>query len=100
MAEQEFWKGKFVDREWLKSLLRDGFRRCAKQDIEAVIGSITNDIEEYVAGEVLLNTIEAMKSIATDFQKAIDFQKQVAEGISDHQVKRRASQIDRGTSEP
>lgn len=95
MAEQEFWKGKFVDRDWLKNLLRDGFRRCAKQDVEAVLGSLVNDVEEYIAGEVILNTVEAMKSISIEFQKAIDFQQTLADSIADHQVKRRSAQLGR-----
>lgn len=95
MVEQQFWKGKFVDREWLKTLLRDGFKRCAKQDLEAVIGSIVNDVEEYIAGEVILNTIVAMKSIGGEFQKAIDFQQELADGIAHHQVARRAAQLER-----
>lgn len=98
MADQEFWKGKFVSRDWLKSLIRDGFKRCAKQDVEAVLGSLTNDIEEYIAGEVILNTVEAMNSISVEFQKAIDFQKELADGISKHQISRRASQLGRETA--
>lgn len=98
MAEQEFWKGKFVDRDWLKNLIHDGFKRCAKQNVEAVVGSIVNDVEEYIAGEVILNTIEAMKSISVEFQKAIDFQQTLADGIAKHQIARRAAQI--GRQEP
>lgn len=95
MAEQPFWKGKLVDREWLKGLLRDGFKRCAKQDVEAVIGSLVNDIEEYVAGEVLLNTGEAMDMVIGELQKAKGFWKEVADGIAAHQIARRAAQVDR-----
>lgn len=95
MAEQEFWKGKLVDREWLKSLLRDGFKRCAKQDVEAVLGSLVNDIEEYVAGEVLLNTGEAIEMVIGELQKAKGFWKELADGIAKHQVERRAAQLDR-----
>ena len=95
MVEQQFWKGKFVDREWLKALLRDGFKRCAKQDIEAVLGALVNDIEEYVAGEVLLNTGEAMDMVIGELQKSKDLWKQFAEGISAHQIARRAAQLER-----
>lgn len=95
MAEQEFWKGKFVDREWLKSLIRDGFARCAKQDLEAVLGSLVNDIEEYVAGEVMLNTDEALGTVISELQKSRELWKQFSDGISEHQIKRRAAQLGR-----
>jgi len=95
MADQQFWKGKFVDREWLKTLLRDGFKRCAKQDVEAVLGALVNDIEEYVAGEVLLNTGEALDMVVGELQKARGFWKEFADGISAHQVARRAAQLER-----
>ncbi len=98
MGDQEFWKGKFVDREWLKSLLRDGFARCAKQDLEAVLGSLVNDIEEYVAGEVLLNTGEAVEAVIVELQKSKELWKQFADGISAHQIARRAAQLGRGPS--
>jgi hypothetical protein len=98
MAEQPLWKGKFVDREWLKSLLRDGFRRCAKQDVEAVLGSLVNDLEEYISGEVLLNTVEAIDSMVAEIQKSKELLKELSAGISDHQVKRRAAQLERDGS--
>ena len=97
MAEQPVWKGKFVDREWLKSLLRDGFKRCAKQDVEAVLGAMVNDIEEYVAGEVLLNSGEAIDMVIGELQKAKGFWKEFADGIAAHQVARRAAQMERET---
>jgi hypothetical protein len=96
MAEQPLWKGKFVDREWLKGLLRDGFRRCAKQDVETVLGALVNDIEEYVAGEVLLNTGEALDTVIGELQRAKGFWKEFADGIAEHQVSRRAAQMERG----
>ena len=95
MADQPFWKGKFVDRDWLKNLLRDGFKRMAKQDLEAVLGSLVNDIEEYIAGEVILNTGDAIDAVITELGKTKDFWKQFADGIANHQVKRRASQLER-----
>lgn len=95
MTEQQFWKGKFVDREWLKTLLRDGFKRCAKQDVEAVLGSLVNDIEEYVAGEVLLNTGEAMGMVIGELQKSKDLWKTFADGIAKHQIERRSAQLNR-----
>lgn len=95
MAEQELWKGKFVDREWLKNLLRDGFKRCAKQDVEAVLGSLVNDIEEYVAGEVILNSGEAIDAIVSELQKSRQLWKEFADGIAAHQIARRAAQLGR-----
>jgi hypothetical protein len=95
MSDQPLWKGKFVDREWLKSLLRDGFRRCAKQDVEAVLGALVNDIEEYVAGEVLLNSGDAIDAIISELQKSKQMWKEFADGIAEHQVKRRAAQLGR-----
>jgi hypothetical protein len=95
MSDQPLWKGKFVDREWLKSLLLDGFRRCAKQDVEAVIGSMVNDIEEYVCGEVLLNTGDALDAVIQELKKSKETWKEFADGIALHQVKRRAAQLGR-----
>lgn len=92
---KQLWKGAFVNRDWLKSLIRDGFKRCAKEKLEVVIGGMVNDIEQYVAGEVLLNTREVMQGIREQIDNASEFMEQYAEGIAEHQISRRAQLMER-----
>ena len=99
MTEKPFWKGKFIDRKWMKEEAKNYLKACAKGDIEGETGKFVNRMEEYMAGEVLLNTSEMIKSITASFNEAADdFLKPLAEGISEKQIKRRAKQL--GEEEP
>jgi len=87
------WKDKFVDREWLKATVKAAFVRCAKGRIDEEIGALVNDLERYVAGEVLLNSKEVIQGIRKELDDAAEFMTKIAEGIGEGQIKRRARQL-------
>ncbi len=84
------WKGKLVDRDWLKERLRAGFKEMATGNLEEKLGALVNDLESYLAGELLLNTKEVMGGLVKELEGAMGFLEKFADGITERQIRRRA----------
>ena len=91
------WKGKLIDRSYLKSEIKEAFTRIAKSgNTDAEIGRLVNTLERYLLGELLLNTREVMNGIKDTLEGSMEYLEDLAGGIADVQIRRRAEQLSGG----
>lgn len=82
------WKGQFVNREWLRHTLEQGFNRIAQGDFDEEMGKLINQIEIYVAGQALKSSREAMEMIQENVEGAIESLAEFEKAVGRDQLKR------------
>lgn len=88
--EAPMWKGTLISRTYVKDMIRAAFKRAAKGSFEEEVGALTNDLERYMAAELLLNTKEVMQGVVGQLTDATKFLEEMAEGIDEKIIQRRA----------
>lgn len=94
MADKPTWRGVLIDRAFLKGTIKARFKRIAKGNVDEEIGGLVNDLERYLAGELLMNTREIIKGIRDELDGSLKFMEEYAEGIDETIIKRRAQQLE------
>ena len=87
------WKGVLIDRDFLKDTIKARFKRMAKGNVDEEVGGLVNDLERYLASELLLNTREVMGGIIKELQGSMETLEELAKGIDEKIIQRRAQQL-------
>ena len=91
--DKPVWKN-LINRDYIKDVLRTAFKRIAKGNKEEEIGRATNDLERYLVSELLMNTREVMDGIKEQLDDAMKFLENLAGGIDEDVIKRRAQMME------
>lgn len=89
-----FWKGKLVNRDWLKDVLEEAFRRAATGDFDEEMGRLVNELEIYIASQVLKNSREAVEMVRSDLDSALAGLKDLEKVVGREQIRRRGDRQD------
>lgn len=89
------YKGVLIDHDYVKDTTRAAFMQAAKGKVDEVLGKFVNDLERYMAAELLLNTREVIKGVRDQLDNSLKFLEEFAGGIDEKILQRRAEALAR-----